>query len=555
MVSAIAFQLFAPRNAAVAVKGTFSNWQEIPMQKGDDGYFRTDIDLDDGIYQYQFRVQSNSEALDRQWVDVTDPYAREIDRTSQHAIIHIADGKPVLDTYVWQHDDQALSSNEALVIYELHIADFCGEHPESDRSFFLQVIDRLDYLQELGINAIELMPITEYAGDYRWGYLVRFFMAPESAYGTPEDLKRLVDECHARGIRVLMDGIYNHSDPESPLLLIDRDYWYYHHRHYPDDPANYWGPEFNYEAEDQSLGIKPAWTFVGDVVRFWVQEYHLDGIRFDAVRQLGNYDFLNWITQEASNAAPNKPFFNIAEHIPDTAGITRAADGPMDSCWHESFRFFVLKHICEDHFDLDNLKEALDARRQGYRGTTNVINYLASHDREHVLTELGDRGIFDAAAFQRAKLGAVLLMTALGVPMIWMGDEFGEYKPKTETTTQPNQLQWQLLEQEPNHDLFRFYQSLIQLRKTNPALHSDNLEFFYEDAENRVLSFIRWSDSGARVVVVANLSNCNYGEYQITNFPDHPTWKRWLDGGTATAQDHTLLMALPAYTAIVLVSV
>ena len=279
MASSIEFKLFAPYNKGATLIGSFSDWKEIPMAKGEDGYFRTQVNVEDGVYQYKFRVQSRSQAFaPDQWVDVVDPYATDVDDTKQIGIVRIKDGTQIVDTYVWQHDDKALPANHELVIYEMHVADFCGAEP-GDRAKYKYVIEKLDYLSELGINAIELMPVNEYSGNYSWGYVVRHFFATETSYGSTEDLKRLIDECHARGIRVIMDGIYNHCDEKCPLLQIDRDYWYYHDKHYPDDPANYWGPEFNYDNYDEKLDIRPAWKFIGDVVRFWIQEYHIDGIR------------------------------------------------------------------------------------------------------------------------------------------------------------------------------------------------------------------------------------------------------------------------------------
>ncbi len=400
MANLIEFNLFAPNNKGAALIGSFSNWKDIPMQKGEDGYFRTQVELEDGIYQYKFRVQSKSPSFKpEQWVDVIDPYATDVDEVKQNGVVRIKDGKRIIDAYVWQHDDKPLPANHELVIYELHVADFSGgEEDPYERGKFKHVIEKLDYLSELGINAIELMPVNEYPGDYSWGYTVRHYFTTETSYGSTEDLKRLIDECHGRGIRVIMDGIYNHTDGECPLLLIDRDYWYYHDKHYPQDPANYWGPEFNYENYDEKLGIKPAWEYVGDIVRFWIQEYHIDGVRFDAVRQLANYEFLYWITDEARKTAGNKPFYNIAEHIPDTSSIT-TPQGPMDSCWHESFRFFVLQDISGDSFNIDKLKEAMDAKRQGYATATSVVNYLASHDRDHLMAELASRQIVSPVSF------------------------------------------------------------------------------------------------------------------------------------------------------------
>jgi 1,4-alpha-glucan branching enzyme len=272
MASLIEFHLFAPRNQGAALIGSFSEWKEIPMEKGEDGYFRTQVELEDGVYQYKFRIQTKSPNFEPdQWVDVIDPYATNVDEERKVGIVRIKDGKKIVDTYVWQHGDTPLPENHELVIYEMHVADFTGGEVDSyKRGKYVDAIEKLDYLSELGINAIELMPVNEYPGDYNWGYKVRHYFATESSYGSTEDLKRFIDECHARGIRVFVDGIYNHTDEECPLLQIDRNYWYYEHMHYPEDPNNYWGPEFNYDSYDEKLDVKPAWKYVGDVVRFWV---------------------------------------------------------------------------------------------------------------------------------------------------------------------------------------------------------------------------------------------------------------------------------------------
>ncbi|WP_330220709.1 alpha-amylase family glycosyl hydrolase [[Phormidium ambiguum] IAM M-71] len=253
MTSSIEFKLFAPNNQKADLIGSFNDWQEMSMIKGKDGYFRVSIDLKDGIYQYKFRVQSN------EWVEVVDPYATEIDPQTSGAVVRVKKGKRVLDTYVWQHDDKPLADNHELVIYELHVADFSSSDANSEkREVLKQLIDKLDYLKELGINAIELMPLNEHPGKYNWGYLVSNFFALENSYGFPEDFKRLVDECHARGIRVILDGIYNHSASECPLLKIDRTYWYYSTKKEHKKESDYWGPEFNYEYYDEKLDIRPA---------------------------------------------------------------------------------------------------------------------------------------------------------------------------------------------------------------------------------------------------------------------------------------------------------
>jgi 1,4-alpha-glucan branching enzyme len=553
MANSIEFNLFAPRNKGAALIGSFSKWKEIPMEKGEDGYFRTQVELEDGIYEYKFRVQTKSPQFEPdQWVDVIDPYATDVDESKKVGIVRIKEGQRIVDTYVWQHDDTLLPNNHEIVIYEMHVADFSGGEDDSyKQSKYVDAIAKLDYLSELGVNAIELMPVNEYPGDYNWGYKVRHYFATESSYGSTEDLKRFIDECHGRGIRVFIDGIYNHTDEECPLMLIDRNYWYYKYRHYPDDPANYWGPEFNYDTYDETLDVKPAWKFVGDVVRYWVQEYHIDGIRFDAVRQLANYEFLEWLAKQAKKNAAPKPFYEIAEHIPDTSRVV-SPEGPLDACWHESFRYFVIPHICGELFDVEKLKEVLNPRRQGYETTTNVINYLSTHDRERVFRELGNRGIFDEDAFRRAKLGVVLLITAMGVPMLWMGEEFGEHKRKSEKVTQPKKIAWPLLEGELNCDLFEYYKKLIGLRKQNPALQSDNIEFFHENPDAKVLAYVRWHDEGSRIVVIANFSDNVLAGYQVPNFPAIGTWHEWTGNSTLEAGEDGLMIDIGGYEAKVL---
>ena len=550
MASSIEFNLFAPYNNAVSLVGSFSDWQEIPMEKGKDGYFRTTVELEDGVYPYKFRVQSKSWFFEPdQWVDVTDPCATDVDgkSESENAIVRVKGGERIVDTYVWMNDDHPLPPDHELVIYEMHIADFSGgEDDPHARGQYKHAIEKLDYLCELGVNAIELMPVKEYPGDYSWGYNPRHFFATESSYGSSADLKRFVDECHGRGIRVIMDGIYNHSEASAPLTQIDHDYWYHHE---PRDPDNNWGPEFNYEHYDENLETYPARRFVGDTVRYWVSEFHIDGIRYDAARQIANYDFMHWIVQQAKETAGAKPFYNVAEHIPETTSITNV-DGPMDGCWHDSFYHAVLEHICGDTFDLEQLKDVLDCKRQGFLGATNVVNYLTNHDHNHLMAELGDRGILDEEAFRRARLGAALLMTAVGVPLIWMGEEFGEFKHKTQDQAK---IDWTLLAGDLNKGLFEYYKGLIALRKEKHALYTENIEFFHENPDSKVLAYTRWNDEGSRVVVVANFSDQFLAGYEVSGLPENGTWHEWTGDYDVEVGDHRLMTDLGGYEAKVFV--
>ena len=548
MTNLVEFKLFAPYNKEAAVIGCFSDWQPVAMSKGDDGYFKTKVELEDGKYEYKYRVRSLSWFLEKnEWVEIIDPCAVNIAPESQNGTVTVKDGAKIVDTYVWQHDDKPLPADHELVIYELHVGDFSGgENDPKARGKYQHVIEKLEYLTDLGINAIELMPVKENPGTYSWGYSPQHFFAAESNYGTTNELKHLIDECHGKGIRVFMDGIYNHANTDCPLTQIDHDYWFHHD---PTDPDNSWGPEFNYEMYDQNLDIKPAWKFIGENVNFWIDEYHIDGIRYDAAKQINNYDFMHWIVDRTKECGGMKPFFNVAEHIPEKAEITNV-DGPMDSCWHYSFYANVVAHLCGDRYDSEELKDVLDCKRKGFLGATNVVNYLSNHDQTRLMVELGNRDIVDEAAFKRVKLGAVLLMTAVGIPMVWMGEEFGDYQPLNQESSK---IDWTLLAGDQNQHLFVHYKGLIDLRKNNYALYTENIDFFYEDPESKVMAYTRWNDEGSRIVVVANFGEQFLADYTIPNFPADGTWHEWTSNYDIEAGNGQITIDLPEYEAQVFV--
>ncbi|MGB6299319.1 MAG: alpha-amylase, partial [Rivularia sp. (in: cyanobacteria)] len=154
MAKPIEFKLFAPYNKEAALVGSFMDWEPIDMEKGKDGYFRVKVDLEDGVYKYKFKVRSKSWFFEKdQWVDVTDPYATDIDALGgyENGIIRVKDGERIVDTYVWHHDDKPLPPDNELVIYELHVADFSGgENDKYARGKYQHVIEKLDYIAELG---------------------------------------------------------------------------------------------------------------------------------------------------------------------------------------------------------------------------------------------------------------------------------------------------------------------------------------------------------------------------------------------------------------------
>jgi len=221
----------------------------------------------------------------------------------------------------------------------------------------------------------------------------------------------------------------------------------------------------------------------------------------------------------------------IGEHLPPDPAV-EGPDGPMDAAWHFDFHDQINANILgkeykgRQPFDMDATLAALDARRGKYVSTSNVVNFTTSHDESYPLAELGAEGVFDAAAFRRAKNAATLMLTAPGIPMLEMGEEFGDYTPNTIDDVR---IRWELLGTPQAQDLFKFYKNLITLRRSNPALQlADNIEFLYTNPDQKVLAFKRWDDQNHVVVVVVNLHDTFAGQVEIPNIPANGAWHEWI---------------------------
>jgi len=542
----ILFELLAPYNASVQLLGSWNNWQPLAMQRDDEtGNWRIEVPLADGDYEYKFQLVSQSYFAVGETVTVADPKALEFTLDShENSIVRVRDGKRLSTSYEWQYDDVPLPPNEQMIIYEMHIGDFGVT--EQGSGTFASVIEKLDYLADLGINAIELMPLNEFPGHHQWGYSQRSLYAVENSYGTPDELCRLVDECHARGIRVIHDAVYNHMEMEAPLTKIDYGYWFYEEN--PDPEYLQFGPKLNFERWDENFDRYPARDHVLGALHQWLYLFHMDGLRFDCTRALKYFDLLKWLTSEAKHLEGFKPFFTVAEHLPQDPAIA-GADGPMDAAWHDTFyRQIVaatLGVVSDDRppFDTTAVLTALDGRQDGFPSSFNTVHYLTNHDELRVMYRLGEKAnTFDEAVFQRAKLGATLLLTAPGLPMIWMGEEFGQ---ATDKSMDPRPLQWELLANQNNKQLHEHYKALIALRKRNPALYSDSFEAVCNDPERGVIAFKRWNDDGNVVIVAANLKPEYAGEFRLAEIGlQDGTWHETVYGYDIPVQGGQLIDTL-----------
>lgn len=538
----IAFELFAPYNDIVQLMGSWNKWTPMAMQKDERGYWRVEVPLADGDYEYKFQVVSKSYFMPGETAIIADPKAPEYTISRENSVARIRDGKRITISYQWQHDDVPLLPNDQLIIYELHVGDF---NPGKDkRGTFNEVTERLDYLADLGITAIEIMPVNEFPWEHSWGYAQSSIFAIENTYGSPDDLARLVDEAHARGIRIIHDAVYNHMQSEAPLTRIDYSYWFYENN--PDDASLQFGPKFNYEHFDDNLKVFPARQHVMDSMHFWTRQFHIDGIRFDCTRALKYFDLLQWFHDEIYKDVSFKPFYTIAEHIPQDPAIA-SPGGPTNAAWYDSFyrQLSATTLGVEQHgrqpFNTDEVLRVMDARNERFASPYSGVTYLSNHDEQRVTYLLGTAAnTFDDAAFRRMKLGASLLLTAPGIPMIWMGEEFGQ---PTDKSMEPRPLQWELLKNEDNAGLHAHYRHLIRLRRENPALYSPNYQPIASWQDRGILAYKRWNDEGNVVLVVANLKDAFGGDFSIGGDYaglEDGAWRECIHGYDVQVQGGTL---------------
>jgi 1,4-alpha-glucan branching enzyme len=530
-----AFELFAPYNESVKLLGNWNDWQPIEMHKDDTGHWRVEVDLPDGEYQYKFEVISLSYFARGETKVIADPKAMRFSLDSrENAIITLKEGKRVIHNYQWKYDDVALPSNQELVIYEMHVGDFRGGEGDNIHKpgTFKTIIGKLDYLKDLGINAIELMPVNEFPGEHSWGYALNSIYAVENSYGTPDELCQLVDECHKRGIRVIHDAVYNHMNADAPLAQIAYDYWFYEQN--PDGDGLDFGPKFNYEHYDANLGIFPAREYVIDALRMWVEQFHIDGIRFDCTRAIKYFDLLEWFHNEAHSRADFKPFYTIAEHVPQDSAIA-TANGPVDAAWHDNYfrqlacTTLAVSHHGREPFNTSAVLAIMDPKTDHFASGYNTVRYLSNHDEERIMFLLGATALtFDEAAFRRAKLGATLLLTSPGIPMIWMGEEFGQ---PTDKSMDKRPMNWSLLEQDANLGLFNHYKHLLTLRRENPALIGDSFQVAADMPDRGIIAYKRWADNGNVILVVANLKPEFAGAFSVGDAGlEDGTWREVIYG-------------------------
>jgi len=487
----VTFALHAPGKRFVSLVGDFNAWDPFAdmMNASPDGTWWITRPVSNATVRYQYSIEGRRL--------LADPYARDVDWISpitgdegyqpEHARSVLRVGQPA---FAWKTGGYVRPSLEKLIIYEFHIDDLVPA------GGFTGVISRLDYIKDLGFTAIGPMPWNEFARGHSWGYNPAFHFAPETAYGTPEELKQLIEAAHQRGLAVIKDAVFNHMDRSSPLFqLYGHDYRT--SPYFREFKGENWGfPDI----EQPSRAVK---RYFSDAIEYWLREYRVDGIRFDATRFVdwqGYNDWgAGWFAYVGKKADPTSMM--IAEHMPSDPELINVTD--MDTTWHDYFRWGIRGMIEEARLDRGELARIMDPTQIGFTNAMQRIAYTESHDEERVMYELEKRKYPKKEAMRRAEMALALTLTAPGPAMIYSGQEFGENSKKRVGS---NPINWQRTQgwfAGAQRDLVNSTRALVRLRRDHPALHTGDVRVITEGIPDTVAVYER-SAGQAGVVVVAN---------------------------------------------------
>ena len=528
-----AFRVWAPFATGVAVSGTFNNWSENtdPLASEGNGYWSGQVVAASAGDEYEFVIGNGGAVYWR-----SDPYARLMTHSAGNGVIHQS-------SFDWRGDSFRMPAWNELVIYELHVGTF-NDRPGGSPGDFQGIIDRLGYLRDLGINAIELMPAMEFSTDFSWGYNPSHIFAVEHSTGGPDALKALVRAAHEQGIAVIFDVVYNHFGP------MDLDLWRFdgwsHHGKGGIYFYNDWRSRTPWGETRPDYGRSEVRQLIRDNARMWLEEFRFDGLRWDATAYIRNVDgrnddpgtdladgwgLMQWINGETDARQPWK--LNIAEDLRGNEWVTRdAADGGagFDAQWDGEFVHPVRELLIareDGSRDMPKLGDAI-LHRYGASAFSRVI-YTESHDevangKARVPEEIWPGNAASWFSRKRSTLGAALVLTAPGIPMIFQGQEMLE----DEWFRDVDPLDWTKLDR--FRGIVQLYRDLIRLRRNwfdhTRGLRGQHANVYHVNDADKVVAFHRWENGGAGddVVVLVNAANRGHDSYTI-GFPRAGEWR------------------------------
>lgn len=466
-----------------------------------------------------------------------DPAARD---TLHSGINNPENGAYVVNpAYDWP--DWKTPAFSELIIYQVHVGSFAGRNDHhsgqvrNDTATLAMVQSKLEYIRSVGFNAVELLPIQEYHSDRSWGYNPSFYYSVESAYGSPDDVRRFVAQAHRLGLAVIFDVVFNH------VSNTDNSLWNWEIFSGAGEHGEYLYPPF-----ETDWGLGPAFQkaavrdFFVENALMLLEEYQIDGLRFDATRTIENnrgsdnngWNFLQELTWRIKERFPERIL--IAEHLEDHDSIVR--DAGMHSTWfakaHHEFQ-----RAAQGDDSLNRITGLLGkdfGYGHNYPNQWNMVKYfIGSHDdcgddkngitlnegedwkRHRYFVEFfGGRDNWHARA--KARLGWALNIAAMGVPMMFMGLECNHwgYWHDSRDDNDDHRFDWNLAGDGIGYDMRRLVEAANWARWTNPCLRGETLEIVHRDDTNSVLAFKRYLPGiNNCILTILNIGDKNFGEH------------------------------------------
>ena len=545
----LAFVLFAPGKNSVHLVGDFNKWQisdEYQMNKGGDRFWIKTGGWDvNREYVLQYVIDKT--------IYIADPYAyRVIDRNNNNSIpAMVVTTKQ--NNYPWKTVSYPVPNPENMVIYEILIRDF------TTQGKITGVMEKLPYLKELGVNAIELMPFNEFEGSDGWGYNPSFYFAPENSYGTSADFKAFIDECHVNGIAVIMDMVLNHSYGQSPMVrmyqkgsAVTEDNPWYNVKSNFANPDAQWGYDFNHESPYTK-------AFVDSVCSYWMKEYKIDGYRFDFTKGFSNTPYPgsnNWgsaydaariknlkrIYDELKKRNPDAIF--ICEHLSENREEKELADYGMLLWGNLNYNMNeATMGWGEEKGDYGNKGDiSWGSYKQRDWSYPRLVAYMESHDEERLMyknkqygKEQGGYSVKQiATGLQRNAAAAVMLFSLPGPRMIWQFGELGydvsiDYNGRMGKKPQ----HWDYFEDPDRKALFDVFAKMIDLHINRPVFSTSDYTI---DLTNNFKTIVLKS-ANETVVAMANFDVV--AKTKSVNFTRTGVWKDYFSGNEITISNVT----------------
>ncbi len=507
----VVFKVWSPNRTICHVRGEFNGWGTSNQMNrvGEDFILHVPAADDRDMYKYYFQNTTwNTDARARA-LSPGDNYNAFVEDPAR---------------YDWQVEDFDIPDFEEMVVYQLHVGTFAGlNDPFGSAPFpakYVNVTERADHLAELGINVVQLCPITEFPWDFSAGYNPVTQWAPESYYGDPDDVRAMVDALHARGIAVTHDIVWNHfSHSDNFLWNYDGTQYYF------DDPVvdTPWGSQADFDLD----GVR-RWFI--ESAYMWLGEYRMDGFRMDATefmniypQEASGWSLMQWLNDEMDRRWIDK--INIAEQLPDDSWTTRPTNlggGGFDSQYYDHFTDRLREEIiaaASGNPQMWVIADILDGSGS-YLSGRYVTNYFELHD-EAWPSSGGQRMVRtidttaphdDEYASGRVKLAQGIVLTAPGIPAILQGTEWLE--DNNFGTDAENLIDWS--HKTTYSGIFDYFRDIVHLRTSSPALRADaGIEIFHVNDGSNIIAFRRTDYGGNDVVVVANFSNTDFAGYRL----------------------------------------